>query len=191
MTLVEREDQLSFLGNLFADCRAGNGRVVLVTGPIATGKTELLHTFARQAVAVDDVHHADAPSLQCLSYLIRRLRSARVMVVLNETVRSQPVHSLFHAELPPEPQCHRIRLEPLSLAGTEAVLARHLDAVTARQLAPECHQLSGGNPLLLRGLVEDFRTAAKTEPATAVVGAATGQALLSCLYRCESTMLRL
>src|SRR2546429_9342520 len=55
MTLVEREDQLSFLGNLFADCRAGNGRVVLVTGPIATGKTELLHTFAQQAVAAGAV----------------------------------------------------------------------------------------------------------------------------------------
>lgn len=44
--LIERDDQWDVLDVLVADCVAGHSRVALVAGPVASGKTELLHAFA-------------------------------------------------------------------------------------------------------------------------------------------------
>ncbi len=44
--LVERHEELGQLHEAFADCAAGKGRLALVSGGLASGKTELLHAFA-------------------------------------------------------------------------------------------------------------------------------------------------
>jgi ATP/maltotriose-dependent transcriptional regulator MalT len=49
MLLVERHEELALLQRQFEDCLEGAGRLVLVTGPVASGKTELLFTFAERA----------------------------------------------------------------------------------------------------------------------------------------------
>ncbi|MFV2022386.1 AAA family ATPase [Micromonospora sp. LOL_023] len=49
--LVERNGELSSLTDLLAESAAGRGRVALIRGGPATGKTELLHAFAERAVA--------------------------------------------------------------------------------------------------------------------------------------------
>ncbi|KPI20810.1 transcriptional regulator, LuxR family [Actinobacteria bacterium OK074] len=49
MVLVERETQVTRLRELLADCLAGRGSVTAVSGPIASGKTELLHVFGEYA----------------------------------------------------------------------------------------------------------------------------------------------
>ncbi|WBB98268.1 AAA family ATPase [Solwaraspora sp. WMMA2059] len=49
--LVERNGELSSLTDLLAESAAGRGRVALVRGGPATGKTELLHAFAERAAA--------------------------------------------------------------------------------------------------------------------------------------------
>ena len=43
--LIERDAQWARLTALLSDAVAGSGRVVLVTGPVASGKTELVHRF--------------------------------------------------------------------------------------------------------------------------------------------------
>ncbi|WP_186763497.1 helix-turn-helix transcriptional regulator [Lentzea tibetensis] len=48
--LVERDGQWAVLESLRVKCAAGNGQVALISGPVASGKTELLHEFARHAV---------------------------------------------------------------------------------------------------------------------------------------------
>ncbi len=48
--LVERHDELELLRETFADSVDGRGRVVLITGGLASGKTELLHAVADHAV---------------------------------------------------------------------------------------------------------------------------------------------
>ncbi|WP_066368522.1 helix-turn-helix transcriptional regulator [Herbidospora mongoliensis] len=50
MGLVERGEAFTALGALVTDALGGKGRVALLTGTVATGKSELLHTFADQVV---------------------------------------------------------------------------------------------------------------------------------------------
>lgn len=49
--LVERDQALSQLSALLDVCTSGSGGVVVVRGPVATGKTKLLHYFAQHALA--------------------------------------------------------------------------------------------------------------------------------------------
>lgn len=245
MPLAERDTELETLTGLHLDCLEKRGRVVLVSGAIGTGKTELLHTFAsliresgtlflgatcvvaeqnlplgvmrqlfrgalpgrdspddttarvnriieagaaatngpstgnsQQSVAthvvqnicraildladhvpvligIDDIDHADLASLQCLLYLARRLRSVRVVVVLNECAGPPSLHPGFRGELLGQSHIGRIRLATLSVEGVAALLAAHFDAGAARELAAACHTISGGNPILINALLED------------------------------------
>ncbi|WP_031170323.1 helix-turn-helix transcriptional regulator [Streptosporangium roseum] len=50
MSLVERDEALASLEGLLANAVMGKGRVALVSGTVATGKSELLHSFAEQAL---------------------------------------------------------------------------------------------------------------------------------------------
>ncbi|GAB1818057.1 helix-turn-helix transcriptional regulator [Herbidospora sp. RD11066] len=49
MGLVERAEAFAALEGLTADARSGKGRVALLTGTVATGKSELLYDFAERA----------------------------------------------------------------------------------------------------------------------------------------------
>jgi DNA-binding CsgD family transcriptional regulator/tetratricopeptide (TPR) repeat protein len=53
--LVDRAEEIVALCGLLRDCRQGKGTVAVIRGPIASGKTALLQTFARQAVAAGAV----------------------------------------------------------------------------------------------------------------------------------------
>nr|MDT0660529.1 AAA family ATPase [Micromonospora sp. DSM 115978] len=277
MTPIDRDNELAELRDAFQESLQGRGQVVVVTGPVASGKTDLVQVFLGQAVAaravvlsatasyaersiplsvigqlsravalpsdiatrisrllddgaltailgdpdgtaagqlsapvlhslcmavlelserepvvivVDDFHYVDLSSLQCLSYLVRRLRPARVTVVLCETLRPQPAHPLFDSELMRLPYCRTIRLGMLAVDGVERMLAQHLDTQVAQQLATGCHHLTGGNPLLVRGLIADVRSTWPREPVRLVAGPGFTDAFAACLYRCEFSMLK-
>ncbi|MFE1350001.1 AAA family ATPase, partial [Streptomyces sp. NPDC058757] len=49
MELVEREAPLALLTALAAKARGGHGRAVLVSGPVAAGKSVLVHNVADRA----------------------------------------------------------------------------------------------------------------------------------------------
>lgn len=49
--LAEREKQWETLNDLLASARRGRGRVAVISGPIAAGKTTLLEHFTEQAIA--------------------------------------------------------------------------------------------------------------------------------------------
>lgn len=273
MALAERDGQLEFLRRLLADADSACGRVAMVTGPVASGKTELLHVFGEHArgtgalvltatgtraerntplgvlrqllrgaslapealarvvalldegqatatrtepdnevtervqariahdladtllalsagsalvLGIDDVDHADVPSVRVLVDLVRRLRAHRVLVLFTELTGAASAHPAFRTELLRQPHFRRIRLSPLSVRGVAEMLAGQLPG--AEQLAPEWHELTGGNPLLVRALVEDQHGAG---PANAlVVGEAFTQAVLACLHRGNPALLR-
>ncbi|MDN3357933.1 LuxR family transcriptional regulator [Actinomadura sp. DC4] len=276
MSLVERDSQLSQLTQLFSSCQLGQGAVAVVSGPVAAGKSQLLYTFASQAIqegavvlcasgslaesslplgmlgqllqnatrppddkpadvgepshissvlpaleageqervtameqvreallgvaqdrpmiiGIDDVHDADIFSLQCLLYCVRRIRSARVLVILTST-ESRLERSTPFIELLRLPHCHRIRLSPLSEYGVATALSEHLDSRVAEQSASAWHKASGGNPLLLRALIDDHQVPAGPAPdkqsVSPLAGRSYRQAVLSCLKRDESGMLR-
>ncbi|MFJ4689036.1 AAA family ATPase [Streptomyces sp. NPDC088789] len=61
MVLVERESQVRRLRELLAGCLAGSGGVAVLSGPVAVGKTELLHVLGEHAAAAGAlVLHATA-----------------------------------------------------------------------------------------------------------------------------------
>ncbi|OLB75551.1 MAG: hypothetical protein AUI14_20820 [Actinobacteria bacterium 13_2_20CM_2_71_6] len=86
----------------------------------------------------------------------------------------------------------------MSPDGVQALLARRMDRWTARRLAPDCHRISGGNPLLVRGLVEDQAGSPGadqagspgTDPTRIEPGSGYGDAVLACLYRCDPALPR-
>lgn len=139
-------------------------------------------------IVVDDVHHVDVPSLQCLLLLARRLRWFPAMLVFGETTQAQDVHPLAKAELLRQTHAHRLRLAPLSETGVAEVITEHAGAGAASALAAGFHAVSGGNPLLLRALLEDRAAIPFTTPRNGrdiAVGQAFGQAVLGCLHRAD------
>jgi DNA-binding CsgD family transcriptional regulator len=138
-------------------------------------------------IGVDDVENADAPSLQCLQYFARRTRTSRLLIVLSECTPAWSTNSRLHADLLRQPNCHHIRLAPLSQSGVATLLAERIGAVSAQRLAHTGYTASGGNLLLVQGLIDDWRMSVGTSPIRVPFGNAFRSAMLSCLYRCEPT----
>ncbi|WP_086821566.1 LuxR family transcriptional regulator [Allokutzneria sp. NRRL B-24872] len=271
MFLVERDDELRILRDLLAECADGRGRVVVVSGGAAVGKTELVNAVTEEALdagavvlaatgsraerclpfgflhqllqgipadtggiarllaahaggpetgggdvipqehaqiahevcsllfaaarqqpvilTLDDLNHADTASLRCVLFLLRRLRSARVMVIVTEGESSTPSYLHFRAELLRQPYCQRVRLFPFTPAGVMRRLAAELGEEATNETTPTYFAASGGNPLLLNALIEGYRAARRELPTGVspepVVGDGYRQAVLACLYRCE------
>ncbi|MEV6982021.1 AAA family ATPase [Sphaerisporangium sp. NPDC051017] len=281
MSLIERQEALASLEGLLASAINGKGRVALMSGTVATGKSELLHSFAEHAaelgalpvtatgslaerdmqlgvlgqlihdaplvpaereramallqegaraitssepdgeppkqvdaqivhalctvllelseryplmIVVDDVHHADRASLLCLAYLSRRVRFASIIVVFSHSTHGRYAETSFPTELLRQPHCRRIQLAPLSPAGVMSLVAEQLGAGAAERFAGEWYAVSGGNPLLAAGLVEDYEAAMRSSggdpPDELVAGEGYGQAVLSCLHRADPKMTR-
>ena len=271
MTLVERHKELALLQGKFEEAVHGSGRVVMITGMVASGKTELLDTFASRAVStgamflgaagshteqdlplgvfgqlfssagvdpavidrimaggqrvpggrhgeartertlvevlravcatvlelarqqpvmigIDDTHLCDPLSRKSILYLVRRMRTARLFLVLNEVVSPHPADPMFHAELMSQPHCSRLSLSPLSRRGVAQLLQEHVGAELADQLAAEAHEVTGGNPLLVHAVGMDQSAAVEhAAPGFSdelVVGQAFHQAVVNYLYRC-------
>lgn len=136
-------------------------------------------------ITVDDVDHADATSLQCLLFLIRRIRSVRVLVVLTAGARTPGGEPPPLAELFRGTRCTHIPLNPLSPSGVAALLGAHLDKRTAEDLAPSCHRISGGSPMLARALLEDYLAGTGPRQAELTVGDTFKKTVLSSLGRCS------
>lgn len=145
-------------------------------------------------LTVDNVPHVDSLSLRCLLFLVRRLRPAGVLVVLNGLLRRNTAFSVFVSELTREFNCHQMRLSLLSQDGVARMLADHSTVPDNPQLVAEFHALSGGNPLLVRALIEDMAVEVKSERRQQVKGPvvrdAFRQALSACLESYEDTVAR-
>ncbi|MEU1073470.1 MULTISPECIES: AAA family ATPase [unclassified Streptomyces] len=106
-------------------------------------------------VTVDDIEHADIPSLCFLIQLVRRSLTGRIMIVLTDEGQRSGVPSPFVTELHRQPHLHRIPLAPLSAEGVREFLALRVGTATGDRHAQRLHEETGGNPLLLDALVED------------------------------------
>ncbi|MCO1574785.1 AAA family ATPase [Crossiella sp. SN42] len=137
-------------------------------------------------LSIDDVDHADVASVRVLVDLTRRQRAHRVLVLFTELTGAAPAHPAFRTELLRQPHFRRIRLTPLSVRGVAEMLAQELPG--AVHLAADCHELTGGNPLLVRALAEDQHSA--LTPGGLSVGEAFSQAVLACLHRSNPSLLR-
>ncbi|MGX7673916.1 AAA family ATPase [Plantactinospora sp. DSM 117369] len=154
-------------------------------GWVLRGLGQTLLELAEQTplvITIDDLEHADAPSRRWLSMLVRRLRGARVMVVMTESLRMAPSDCADRAELLHHPYCRRMHVEPFTRNGVARVLNQHGNPRFG-QLADEYHALTGGSPLLLRAAIEDAGSSGSP-----VVGDAFGEAVLSIFHGLEPTV---
>jgi len=142
-------------------------------------------------IAVDDLQYADVASLQCLSYLARRVGSSPILVLLAEGTQMLPADRLLHAELLRQGNCHCLTLALLSPDGVIALLSEDFDAATAWCLAPAGDAMTGGNPLLVKALAQDSREPAAGSPAGLTPGPAFRSAVVSCLHRYEPAVVEL
>lgn len=141
-------------------------------------------------LSIDDVHHADDHSLECVLYLARRLEVSRIMVVLSESSGLPSENPRFRAELLRQPGCRHIRLGPISWHGVTEMVAAGQEGRRSRPPVSDFHRLSGGSPLLMRALLEDYDALGKARSAELVPGEAFEQAVTTCLYRGDALMRR-
>jgi DNA-binding CsgD family transcriptional regulator len=169
---------------------AGQDRPHLL--PVLRWFTRAVHDLAAHRpvlLGIDDVHFADPWSLECLGYLIRRIETAPVLAVLTESSHSERDLATLHAETLHLPYCHRIRLRPLPPETVAERVSERLGDVSP-EVAEFCADASGGNAVLLQGLVEDYAShdpssdpAQKPQP-----GFWFRHAVLRCLHRCPADM---
>ena len=122
----------------------------------------LVATLADEApvlLVVDDAHWADEPSLRFLAYLVRRVESLSVAVVIGSRGEQEASEGSIAAmaEIRADPAMGRVEPPPLEVSGVERVL-RDLDAGPVdEEFARACQHATGGNPFLLDELVRALR----------------------------------
>ncbi|WP_199931121.1 helix-turn-helix transcriptional regulator [Streptomyces sp. CB02923] len=136
-------------------------------------------------VCIDDVHQADAYSLECVLYVVRRLDVSRILVVLGESSGSEWEDSPARQELLRRPGCRFLRVGPLPRDGVVAMLAAGQKGRRSAPPVSEFHRLSGGSPLLMRALLDDYADAERAGSAELVPGEAYERAVALCLSRSD------
>jgi DNA-binding CsgD family transcriptional regulator len=173
-------------------------RLSAIDAQIVDSLCTVVLSLARQrplVIVVDDVQHADGPSLAFLEYLARRIRNASVLAVFGHSEQPARQAEGFVLDIVRHPHSRAIRLGTLGLDGVRMMLAHRLGERAAARLAPRCLTLTGGNPLLLSGLIEDIRAAADPsgteEAADPVPADGYGRAFVECLHRSPEPLARI
>ncbi len=136
---------------------------------------------------VDDLQWCDRPSLRFLAYLVRRLEGQPVLVTASVRTGDPPTDAALLAEIANDPSTVHIRPGPLSEDAVGQLVARRLNAEPDRAFREACHRTTGGNPLLVRQLLNALETdAVRPDAAHADVVRAIGSRAVS-----SSVLLRL
>ena len=106
-------------------------------------------------LAVDDLHWADRPSQRFVAHLAARLEGLAVLVVLTvrEPRSGTAQDKTLTAGLAAEPAVAVLRPGALSAAACAELVSGTLGAAVSPAFRQACRELTGGNPLLLRGLL--------------------------------------
>lgn len=129
------------------------------------------------ALVVDDVQHADPASIACLAYLARRMHNTPLLAVFSHGDPPDDQCADFIEQLLRLPHAREVRLPPLDLDQVRDTAAARLGTDVAERAAAWALRVSGGNPLLLDGVIEDFRLGGHASTAGYT------RAMLSCLHR--------
>jgi DNA-binding NarL/FixJ family response regulator len=108
------------------------------------------------ALLVDDLHWVDAPSLRFLAYLAPRLEGLAVLVVAGVRAGEPGAEAALLADLVTAPTTTVVSPGPLSTQAVRGLLADGLGADPERGFTAACEEATGGNPLLLRQLINSL-----------------------------------
>ncbi len=161
------------------------------TTPIVEGIHRIIRSLADRelvVITVDDAHESDPASLNYLLYLVRRAARSRVLVVLGDGHVAPQMSSPLTSEFFRNPACSLIHLTRLSAERTLTKIAPHTPPDAVARRASVLHRASGGNPLLLRALLEDDGKAAhsRQDDAAPVAGQAFRLSVRYLLNRLET-----
>ena len=129
----------------------------------STGSTLNLAAERPLLLEIDDLHWCDRPSLRFLAYLVRRLEGQPVLVTASVRTGDPPTDAALLAEIANDPATAHVRPGPLSEEAVGALVARRLGAEPDAAFREACHRTTGGNPLLVRQLLNALET--DTRPA--------------------------
>jgi DNA-binding CsgD family transcriptional regulator/tetratricopeptide (TPR) repeat protein len=112
-------------------------------------------------LAVDDLNWADQPSQRFIAHLARRLEGLAVLLVLTvrEPRSGPPRQKALTAALAVEASVTTLRPAALSAAACAELIGGTLGTDPAPAFQEACRELTGGNPLLLRGLLAGLAAA--------------------------------
>jgi len=116
----------------------------------------LLRAVRRPVLFLDDLHWADAATLDLLHYLVRALEGGSCWFVgayrVEETGLDHPLTRLIHG-LSRDGLADRLELSPLTEGDIAQVTADRLSPGEAETLAAYLFQQSGGNPFIITEMV--------------------------------------
>jgi len=121
-------------------------------------------------LAIDDLHWADPPSQRFVAHLVHRLEGLPVLLVLTvrEPRAATAQEKALIAGLSAEPRVTTIRPAPLSATACSRLVGSTLGGDASPTFLDACHELTGGNPLLLHGLLSDLAAEGLTGKAAEV-----------------------
>ena len=151
---------------------AGAARVVFASpeegGPTGDASFAALHGLYWLALnlaaerplllEVDDLQWCDRPSLRFLAYLVRRLEGQPVLVTASVRTGDAPTDAALLAEIANDPSTAHVRPGPLSEEAVGELVAKRLKAEPDEAFREACHTTTGGNPLLMRQLLNALET---------------------------------
>jgi hypothetical protein len=108
-------------------------------------------------IAVDDLHWADQASQRFVLYLADRLAGLPAALALSWRAGEAGAGADRLARLEQIAAGHVESPAPLSRAGVRALLTEAFRIAPAERLAAACHAVTGGNPFLLRELIQNLR----------------------------------
>jgi DNA-binding CsgD family transcriptional regulator len=103
-------------------------------------------------LSVDDLHWCDAPSLRWLAYLLPRMEDVDVSIVVGLRPAEPGEAPALLAQIVADPLATIIQPAPLSAAATALLVRESVSADADDAFCEVCHELTGGNPQLLREL---------------------------------------
>ncbi len=106
---------------------------------------------------VDDAQWADPDSLQVLGYLVPRLQSSRMTLVVSTRLGELDHPGLSHALAA---GAERLQPGPLSAGAVRTLVADTLGEEGTAAFVAACHEATGGNAFLVRALLDELRRTA-------------------------------
>ncbi len=103
-------------------------------------------------LTVDDLHWCDAPSLRWLAYLLPRIEDVDVSIVVGLRPAEPGEAPALLAQIVADPLATVVQPAPLSAAATAQLVRESVSADADDAFCEACHELTGGNPQLLREL---------------------------------------
>jgi hypothetical protein len=104
-------------------------------------------------LAIDDLHWCDPASLRWLAYLAARIEDLPVALVIGLRSAEPGTDPLALGQILSDPLATVVRPAPLTREATRDVIRTLLAPETEESFCVACHGESGGNPLLLRELL--------------------------------------